>query len=143
MREISPDHEQYWFDIYSKVALTGTPARFALPAQALNGRWYEVFAYRVGTPGERLVAILFSDMTERRAQEARLKASEEHLRSLNATLRGSEQNLRLLLDTIDEGFYAVDRDGYTTTCNAAFLRMMGYADAKDVIGRKLHDVIHH
>ena len=143
MREISPDHEQYWFDIYSKVALTGTPARFALPAQALNGRWYEVFAYRVGTPGERLVAILFSDTTERRAQEARLKASEEHLRSLNATLRGSEQNLRLLLDTIDEGFYAVDRDGFATTCNAAFLRMMGYADAKDVIGRKLHDVIHH
>jgi PAS domain S-box-containing protein len=143
MREIAPDHEQYWYDIFSKVALTGVSTRFALPAQALDGRWYEVFAYRVGAPAERLVAILFSDMTERRTQEARLKASEEHLRALNATLRGSERNLRLLLDSISEGFYAVDRDGLTTTCNAAFLRMMGFADPKAVIGRKLHDIIHH
>ena len=42
-----------------------------------------------------------------------------------------------------EGFYAVDRDGATTRCNAAFLRMMGFASEDEVVGRKLHDVIHH
>ena len=143
MRDLVPEHEQHWFDIYAKVALTGEPTRFALPAQAMNGRWYEVFAYRVGEPHERMVAILFSDVTEQRTSEARLKASEEHLRQTNVTLRTSEANLRLLLNTISEGFYAVDRDGVTTTCNAAFLRMMGFTDTRDVIGRKLHDVIHH
>lgn len=143
MRDLVPDHEQHWFDMYARIALTGHSQRFTLPAEALNGRWYEVFAYRVGDPVDRLVAILFSDITERRTSEARLKASEEHQRGLNASLRSSEANLRLLLDSISEGFYAVDQNGLTTTCNAAFLQMMGFANARDVIGRRLHDVIHH
>lgn len=143
MRDLVPDHEQHWFDTYAHIATTGQSKRFTLPAEALNGRWYEVFAYRVGDPEERLVAILFSDITERQTKEARLRASEEQQRSLNVSLRSSEANLRLLLDSISEGFYAVDRDGLTTTCNAAFLRMMGLASARDVIGRRLHDLIHH
>ena len=143
MRDLAPDHEQHWFDIYAKVALTGESVRFALPAQALNGRWYEVFAYRVGDPAERLVAILFSDVSERRATVTRLKVNDEHLRDLNATLQSSEGNLRLLLDSIDEGFYAVDLEGVATACNSAFLRMMGFSGVQDVVGRKLHDLIHH
>jgi len=143
MRDLAPNHEQHWFDTYARVALTGEPARFTLPAQALDSRWYEVFAYRMGDPVDRLVAVLFSDISERRSRQARLETSEQHLRELNISLRASETNLRLLLDTIHEGFYAIDRDGVTTTCNAAFLKMMGFAQAEDAIGRKLHDVIHH
>ena len=48
-----------------------------------------------------------------------------------------------LLKSSGEAFYAVDRDGQTTLCNQAFLTMLGIADEKEVIGRKLHDVIHH
>ncbi|WP_242152295.1 PAS domain S-box protein [Sphingomonas sp. BAUL-RG-20F-R05-02] len=143
MRDLVPDHEQHWFDMYARIARSGQSQRFTLPAEALDGRWYEVFAYRVGEPEERLVAILFSDISERKSGEARLRASEEHQRGLNASLRSSEANLRLLLDSISEGFYAVDQTGLTTTCNAAFLRMMGLTSAKDVIGRRLHDIIHH
>ena len=58
-------------------------------------------------------------------------------------LRGSQSNIRLLLDSMIEGFYAVDTDGVTTLCNAAFVRMMGFACEEDAIGRKLHDIIHH
>ena len=58
------------------------------------------------------------------------------------TLRGSQTNIRLLLDSMVEGFYAVDREGATTICNAAFVRMMGFASEEDALGRKLHDVIH-
>ena len=58
-------------------------------------------------------------------------------------LRKGEDDTRLLLDSMAEGFYAVDCDGVTTLCNAAFLRMMGFATRDDVVGRKLHDVIHH
>lgn len=142
VRELVPDHEEHWFDVYAKIALTGEPARFELPAQGLN-RWYEVFAYRVGNPEDRVIAVLFSDISERRNKENRLQAGEEHLRKLNGVLRSNEANLRLLLDTITEGFYATDRDGVTTTCNAAFLRMMGFARSEDVIGRKAHDLFHH
>ena len=58
------------------------------------------------------------------------------------TLRSNQANIRLLLDSMVEGFYAVDRDGVTTVCNAAFLRMMGFADEQEAVGRKLHAVIH-
>ncbi len=58
------------------------------------------------------------------------------------TLRGSQTNIRLLLDSMIEGFYAVDTNGTTTVCNAAFLRMMGFEREEDAVGRKLHDIIH-
>ena len=58
------------------------------------------------------------------------------------TLRGTQTNIRLLLDSMAEGFYAVDRTGVTTVVNAAFLRMMGFAREEDAVGRKLHDIIH-
>ncbi len=58
------------------------------------------------------------------------------------TLRGGQANIRLLLDSMIEGFYAVDTDGVTTVCNAAFLRMMGFEKEEDAVGRKLHDIIH-
>ena len=57
-------------------------------------------------------------------------------------LRGDQKNIRLLLDSMVEGFYAVDRDGVTTVCNAAFVRMMGFAREEEAVGRTLHDVIH-
>jgi len=75
MREFAPSHEEYWFEFFGKVAVTGEPAHFVNEAKALN-RYYEVSAYRVGEPGLRQVGIVFSDITERRR-------AEEHIRRLN------------------------------------------------------------
>ena len=58
-------------------------------------------------------------------------------------LAQSEAYVRLLLNSSAEAFYAVDRDGVATLCNATFLRMMGFACEQDALGRKLHDAIHH
>lgn len=77
-RELVPDLEPYWFELYGRVALTGEPARFEQGSQAM-GRWFDVHALRVGDPTVRRVAILFNDISERRA-------AEERLRELNDTL---------------------------------------------------------
>ncbi len=69
MRELAPDHEKQWFDIYGRIALTGKPEHFVNEARALN-RWYDVRAYRLGGQESRKVAILFNDITERRQAEA-------------------------------------------------------------------------
>jgi signal transduction histidine kinase len=66
MRELRPTHEDYWFERYGRVALTGESLRFEAPAQAL-GRWYLVRAFRVGDPEARHVAVLFRDTTAARA----------------------------------------------------------------------------
>jgi len=110
MRDLAPDHEQHWFDIYAKVAVTGEPMRFTLPAQALDSRWYDGLAYKVGEPDERRVAILFSDVSEQRASEARLRCSEERLRTLNATLRESEARLAALVHASSEVRYSMNAD---------------------------------
>ena len=59
------------------------------------------------------------------------------------SLRDSEAYIRLILASTSEGFYAVDCHGRTTLCNHAFLTMLGFSDESEVLGRKLHDVIHH
>jgi PAS domain S-box-containing protein len=43
MREIAPRHEEHWFEIYGRIALTGEPMRFENEAKQL-GRWYDVYA---------------------------------------------------------------------------------------------------
>jgi len=78
MREISPRHEERWFEIYGRIALTGEPVRFEHQAAQLH-RWYDAYAFRVGEPADRKVAILFNDITERKQAEAKLRRSEEFL----------------------------------------------------------------
>ncbi len=41
-------------------------------------------------------------------------------------LHEREADLELLLNSTADGFYAVDREGTTTRCNAAFLKMLEY-----------------
>ncbi len=84
MRELAPDHEQHWFDIYGNIALTGISQRFENRAEAL-GRWYEVHAFRVGDPAARTVGIVFSDITERKGRENEMReAREQAERASNA-----------------------------------------------------------
>ena len=61
----------------------------------------------------------------------------------NEPRAGGAADFRLLLDCTAEGLYAVDRDGTTTFCNRAFLKMLGFQAEAEAIGRKLHDAIHH
>jgi PAS domain S-box-containing protein len=71
MREIAPDHEQDWFDIYGRIALTGETLRFENSAAAL-GRYYDVCAFRVGPAEQHRVGVVFNDITERKRAEESL-----------------------------------------------------------------------
>ena len=101
MRQIAPGHEQHWFDIYGKIALTGEPARFEKPAKELH-RWYDVYAFRIGRPEDRQVAILFNDITERRRIERELREADrtkdEFLAMLAHELRNPLAPIRNMLE---------------------------------------------
>lgn len=73
MRDLAPKHEQHWFDLYGKVAMTGQPARFEQFAEQLGHRWFDIHAFRIGAAEAHNVAILFSDITARRAADQQMK----------------------------------------------------------------------
>ncbi len=81
MRELAPDHEEYWFEIYGKIALTGEPIRFINHAEALN-KWFSVYAFKLGGSDSREVAILFNDITKFKENEDTLKTMNIYNRSL-------------------------------------------------------------
>ncbi len=81
MRELVPDMEPYWFDLYGRVVLTGESQRFEDRAEALD-RWFDVSAFRIGSPEDCKVGILFSDITIRKRIELRLRDSEEQFRNM-------------------------------------------------------------
>lgn len=76
IRKLAPEHEEFWFETYGRIARTGQPERFEHRADAL-GRWYNVYAFRFGPPEQHRVAILFEDIKERKWAEAALRAREE------------------------------------------------------------------
>jgi PAS domain S-box-containing protein len=78
IRDLVSDNEEYWFEIYGKIALTGESLHFGNEAKALN-RWYDVHAYRVGKPENRLVAIIFNDITDRKRIEENLRSAHDEL----------------------------------------------------------------
>lgn len=82
MRELVPDHDEHWFSIYDRVARTGEATRFVQEAKAMK-RWFDVYATRLGGPGSDLVAILFSDITQRLVAEQDLRRLNEELAQAN------------------------------------------------------------
>jgi len=91
-RELLPGLDDFWFETYGRVALTGIPARFENEAPAM-GRWFDVYANRIGGPDSRKVALLFSDVSAR-------KRSEEELRRLTDDLAEADRRKTEFLATL-------------------------------------------
>ena len=128
-----PDHLEAVIDGWKRAIAEGTPFEMTFPLRGANGE-YRRFLTRVDPIHDEQGNVLRwfgtnTDVEERSATEEELAASRAYL--------------KMLLDSADEAFYATDREGVTTLCNAAFLRLTGFEREQDAVGRKLHDLIHH
>jgi two-component system, chemotaxis family, CheB/CheR fusion protein len=97
IRELAPEHEAHWFETYGRIAQTGEANRFEHTAQSLGGRWYDVFAFRIGDAGSRRVAVLFKDITE---QKATLKELESLAHTLEQRVEERTQTVQELASTL-------------------------------------------
>jgi diguanylate cyclase (GGDEF)-like protein/PAS domain S-box-containing protein len=131
IRQIVPDHDAHWFELYGNVARTGVAARFENPAIAMQ-RHYDVFAYRIGGNGSNRVGILFNDISERKRAEELLRKSEERYRALFDNMLDGFAYCKILL----EGDSA--RDFVYIDVNSSFEKLTGL---KGVSGKKVSEVI--
>ena len=104
-RELVPGLEEFWVEIYGRVALTGEPVRFEHYAEPMN-RWFNVHASRVGDETSCRVAIVFTNITERKQAEA-LLAAEKKVLELIATGTAMPE----VLDTMMRETEAQSTDG--------------------------------
>ncbi|HET6262715.1 MAG TPA: PAS domain S-box protein, partial [Chloroflexia bacterium] len=123
IRKLVPGVEPFWFDIYGKVALTGEPTRFVDHAKAM-GRWFNVYAFRVGEPHQRQVGVLFSDITKHKEAEANLRQSEARHR-------------QIINSATDYAIIASDLDGRVTSWNEGARRLLGWSE-DEMLGQPVH-----
>ncbi len=64
-------------------------------------------------------------------------------KATEAELLDSEQRVRLLLDSTAESIYGMDLAGNCTFANRACLRMLGCDNADRLLGKNMHQVLHH
>ncbi|MGK2907372.1 MAG: transporter substrate-binding domain-containing protein [Desulfuromonadales bacterium] len=64
-------------------------------------------------------------------------------KNADKVLRESENKTRLILNSAAEAIYGVDRAGNCTFCNQSCLDILGYQAELDLLGRNMHEIIHH
>ncbi len=60
-----------------------------------------------------------------------------------AEVRRRQESLQLLMDSAAEGLYGVDTEGRCTFINRSALVMLGYERESDLVGQRIHELIHH
>lgn len=68
--ELIPGINKSWFEIYGRVATTRNPERFENVAEGKNYyQIFDVYAFPTGEPGQGHVAVLFTNITQRKERE--------------------------------------------------------------------------
>lgn len=82
LHTLVPGIESLWVEAFGTVALTGEPVRMER-FSAVMGRWFDVYAFRLGDARARQVAVLFNDTTERKNIELALVAAKAEAEAAN------------------------------------------------------------
>ena len=65
------------------------------------------------------------------------------MKNAQQSLQESQENYLLLLNSTAEAIYGLDLNGNCTFCNPACVRLLGYQKSTDLLGKKMHAVLHH
>ena len=75
--------------------------------------------------------------------ENEVRARTKEIIETNYELKESNDRLQLILDSAAEGIYGIDLDGICTFVNNSALKILGYDNHDELLGKNMHDLIHH
>ncbi|QRO01709.1 PAS domain S-box protein [Archangium violaceum] len=116
--------------LFSYFALTRRVDRLVAATRRFAARDWETRCGLTGSDELAQVCQAFDDMAE-------------GLRTTQSQLEESESHVRLLLDSTAEGIIGVDPDGCSTFVNRSAVRMLGYSETSELLGRDAHATWHH
>ncbi len=123
-RDLVPGLEQGWVDTYDAIARSGVARRFEEGSEAM-GRWFTVYASPIDHPGKRRVALLFTDITEKKNAERILQASEAAARAAASQAEADRRRLDALLSSAPVGIVYVDEHGALSAVNRMNRQLWG------------------
>ncbi len=87
-----------------------------------------------------IILAIYENLSTNTLQLIRELAEHQHI---EIALRDAHQQMLSLLNSMAEGAFGVDTKGYCRFVNRSFLQILGYDSADELIGRPIHDLIHH
>ncbi|MCR3955723.1 MAG: diguanylate cyclase [Gudongella sp.] len=75
--------------------------------------------------------------------EDKVEERTEEIRAINHRLEDSRNQLQLILDSTAEGIYGMDLEGICTFINRSGVRILGYDNQDQLLGKNIHKLIHH
>ncbi|WP_158501792.1 ATP-binding protein [Vitiosangium sp. GDMCC 1.1324] len=116
--------------LFFHFVLTRRVDQLVAATQRFAARDWEARCGLTGSDELAQVCQAFNDMADR-------------LRTTQSQLEESETHVRLLLDSTAEGIIGVGLNGLSTFVNRAAVRMLGHANASELLGRETHATWHH
>lgn len=127
VKQLIPNIEEHWIERYGEVALTGQSIRF-IEGSAAMGRWFDVYAFKIDDKANSKVALLFTDITDR-------KRYEEALISQNSLIS-------TIADNASSTLFLMDNNGFCSFINSTGMNIFGYTK-EELRQKPIHELIHH
>jgi len=121
MREVYPEEDEFWFKLYEGIALTGEPAHIAHESKIAKG-FYQIQAYRISDPKLRRVAVVFSEISQRRL------------------LDETQTRLAAIVESSEDAIIGENYEGIITTWNRGAEKIYGYT-ATEMVGQPITSML--
>ncbi len=91
---------------------------------------------------QRSVLKARAEQTRARHLIAKMEQDIDHrVKERTSALATSEETIRLLIQSVPEAIYGVDGEGLCTFCNAACIRLLGYEDESNLVGKPVSELM--
>lgn len=107
-REFSGKREPYWLEMMAEVTFSGEAQAFEKYSQ-VQQKWFGGYVFPINTSKNKRVAVLFSDVTEKKVAAEKLtqvnQTLEQQVKARTAELSENNDLLQMVFDSVSQGIF--------------------------------------